>query len=143
MAAIKHYLIIKTSPVKVYEAITTKSGISCWWTNQTEIGNKVSDINVFNFGEKYHNEMKIKDLQPNKRVVWECIEGDKEWIGTSIIFELEEKNGNTILRFTHGNWREETDFFASCNYNWGYYMKSLANYCENGEGTPFREEDFQ
>ena len=58
------------------------------------------------------------------------------------IFDLEEKGGNTILRFTHGNWKEETDFFAFCNYNWGYYMKSLAKYCEEGKGTPFREEDF-
>ena len=86
--------------------------------------------------------MKITDLQLNKRVEWKCIEGDKEWIGTTFIFDLEEKGGNTILRFTHGNWKEETDFFASCNYNWGYYMTSLAKYCEEGKGTPFREEDF-
>lgn len=142
MAAIKHYLIIKSLPEKIYKALTTKNGVSNWWTNQTEIGNKVGDINVFDFGNRYHNEMKIVDLQPNLRVEWECIEGDKEWIGTRLLFMLEVKDGNTVLRFTHGNWRDETDFFASCNYNWGYYMRSLAKYCEEGKGTPFREEDF-
>ena len=142
MVAIKHYLLIKSPPGKVYQALTTRDGISNWWTEQTEIGKKVGDMNVFDFGNKYHNEMKITDLQLNKRVEWECIEGDKEWIGTTFIFDLEEKEGNTILRFTHGNWKEETDFFAFCNYNWGYYMKSLAKYSEEGEGTPFREKDF-
>ena len=142
MADIKHYLIIKSTPAKVYQAVTTRDGISNWWTEQTEIGKKVGDVNVFNFGNRYHNEMKITDLEPNKRVEWECIEGDKEWIGTSFVFMLEGKDGNTVLRFTHGNWREETDFFASCNYNWGYYMRSLAKFCEEGKGTPFRGEDF-
>ena len=61
-------------------------------------------------------------------------------IGTTFSFDLEEKDGNTILRFTHGDWKEETDFFASCNYHWGYYMRSLAYYCEKGKGTPFGTE---
>ena len=45
----------------------------------------------------------------------------------------------TILRFTHGNWRESTDFFASCNYHWGYYLRSLKLLLETGEGTPFQK----
>jgi hypothetical protein len=37
------------------------------------------------------------------------------------------------------NWREPTDFFASCNYHWGYYLRSLKLLLETGEGTPFKE----
>ena len=137
MAAIKHYLIVHSSPEKIYKALTTKTGAANWWTVQTEIGNKVGDTNIFDFGERYHNEMKIADLQPDKRVEWKCYEGDKEWIGTNLIFELEEEEDDTILRFTHSNWKKETDFFASCNYTWGYYLRSLKLYCESGLGTPF------
>ena len=139
MPDIKHYLIIESSPQKVYEAITTKHGFANWWTPKTKIVNKTGDINIFDFGNRYHNEMKIIDLQPNKRVEWECLVGDKEWIGTKLIFELEEKDNETILRFTHSNWKAETDFFASCNFEWGYYMRSLKSYCETGAGTPFKE----
>jgi len=140
MAAIKHLLIVNSSPEKIYSAITTKEGAANWWTEQTEIGNKVGDINIFDFGDRYHNEMKISKLIPNKQVEWECLEGDKEWIGTKLIFEIEEKDEGSVLKFTHGNWREETDFFASCNYHWGYYMRSLKIYCETGKGTPFQNE---
>jgi len=139
MSSIKHYLIISSTPQKIYEAITTKPGVANWWTVQTEIGSKVGDINIFDFGNSYHNEMKIVDLQPDKRVWWKCLVGDKEWIGTNLVFELEEKNDETILRFEHNNWKEETDFFASCNYQWAYYMRSLKQYCETGTGTPFKE----
>jgi len=137
MANIKHYLIVRSSPEEIYKALTTKEGAANWWTAQTEIGSKVGDMNIFDFGEIYHNKMKIVDLKPTSRVKWECLEGDKEWIGTNFLFDLEEKDGDTILRFTHGNWKEETDFFASCNYHWGYYLRSLKLYCETGSGTPF------
>ncbi len=81
--------------------------------------------------------MKIVKLVPNRTVEWECIKGDNEWIGTNFVFNLEEKENETILKFTHAKWREETDFFASCNYHWGYYLRSVKLYCETGSGTPF------
>jgi uncharacterized protein YndB with AHSA1/START domain len=140
MAVIKHYLIVRSSPEKIYKALTTKVGAANWWTVQTEIGNKVGDINIFDFGERYHNKMEIVDLQPNKRVEWKCIEGDKEWIGTTLTFEMEKKDDHSVLKFTHADWREETDFFASCNYHWGYYLRSIKLYCESGKGTPFTDE---
>ena len=139
MPAIKHYLLINSSPENVYTALTTKKGIQNWWTTQTKIGKKVGEVNIFNFGDRYHNEMKITDLQPNKKVEWECFIGDKEWIETRLIFSLEKKDDSTILRFTHAGWKEETDFFASCNFQWGHYMKSLKDYCESGQGSPFRQ----
>jgi uncharacterized protein YndB with AHSA1/START domain len=140
MTAIKHLLVIKSSPEKIYSAITTNEGTAKWWTEQSEIGNKVGDINIFDFGDRYHNEMIIINLIPNKKVEWECLVGDKEWIGTKLIFEIEEKDKNSVLKFTHSNWREETDFFASCNYHWGYYMRSLKLFCETGKGNPFQNE---
>jgi uncharacterized protein YndB with AHSA1/START domain len=140
MTAIKHLLVIKSSPEKIYSAITTNEGTAKWWTEQSEIGNKVGDINIFDFGDRYHNEMIILNLIPNKKVEWECLVGDKEWIGTKLIFEIEEKDKNSVLKFTHVNWREETDFFASCNYHWGYYMRSLKQFCETGKGNPFQNE---
>ena len=138
MASIKHYLIIKTPPEKVYEAVTTTGGIKGWWTLDAIADEKVGGVAEFIFGERYHNKMQITELEQNKRVEWKCFQGDKEWIATTVEFDIEAKDKDTVLRFTHGNWREETDFFASCNFNWGYYMRSLADYCEKGEGTPFK-----
>jgi uncharacterized protein YndB with AHSA1/START domain len=138
MSAIKHFLIIRASPEKIYKALTTNKGVANWWTVQTEIGSKVGDANIFDFDEQYHNIMEIVDLQPNKKVEWKCLEGDKEWIGTIFTFQIEKQDDHSVLRFTHGKWREETDFFASCNYHWGYYMRSLKLYCEAGEGKPFK-----
>ncbi|MCZ6704113.1 MAG: SRPBCC domain-containing protein [Ignavibacteria bacterium] len=137
MAGIKHYLLIKASPEKVYTALTTTEGLKGWWTSEAKAEEFVGGIAEFIFGEQYHNKMKITNLLNSTKVEWECLEGDKEWIGTTFLFDLEEKDGSTILRFSHNNWKEETDFFASCNYHWGYYISSLAKYSEAGKGTPF------
>jgi uncharacterized protein YndB with AHSA1/START domain len=137
MARIRHYLLIKSSPEKVYTALTTTEGLKGWWTSEAKAAEFIGGIAEFIFGDRYHNKMRVTYLEPNKKIEWECLKGDKEWVGTTLIFDIEKKGDNTTLRFTHGNWKEETDFFASCNYHWGYYMRSLAKYCETGEGTPF------
>ena len=139
MAGIKHYLRIKAPPSKVYTALTTTEGLKGWWTSEAKAEEFVGGIAEFIFGDRYHDKMRVTELEPNKKIEWECLEGDKEWVGTTFLFDLEEKNGSTILRFSHNNWKEETDFFASCNYHWGYYMSSLTKYCETGKGTPYKE----
>jgi len=135
MADIRHNVVIKATPEKVYQAVTTQEGLEAWWCKDTTAKPEVGFVNIFIFG-KYYNEMKVTDLVPNKRASWECINSIEEWIGTGISFDLEEKNGNTLLRFTHGNWKAVTDTFAACNYDWASFMKSLKSYCETGTGQP-------
>lgn len=135
MADIRHNVVIKATPEKVYKAVTTQDGLEGWWCKQTTAKPELGFVNIFIFG-KFRNEMKVTELFANKRTEWECINSIDEWIGTKISFDLEEKNGNTILRFTHGGWKEVTDTYAGCNYDWAQFMKSLKTLCETGTGTP-------
>jgi uncharacterized protein YndB with AHSA1/START domain len=138
MPAIIHRLFIDTNPEKVYQAITTQKGLSSWWTTKTKADAIVGSVAEFWFADKYHDKMYIVNLEKNKVAEWECLDGDKEWIGTRIRFNITAQDGGTILHFRHYEWKKETDFFASCNYHWGQYMKSLKDYCETGKGEPFK-----
>jgi len=135
MESIRHRLTIKVPAEKVYEAVTTQNGLQNWWCRQTTAKPEVGFINTFTFGE-LKNKMKITNLDAGKSIEWHCLESIEEWVDTSISFHLEEKDGRTILRFAHSNWRAATDFFDACNYDWGRFMASLKSYCENGTGTP-------
>ena len=139
MPDILHLVNINVSVLNVYRAITEQDGLSNWWTRGTIAKPIINSIAEFNFGKKYQNKMKIIELLPNKRVVWKCEQADPEWVDTILVFDLEENGNKTILRFSHKNWKEATDFYANCNYNWGLYMTSLKKYCETGKGTPFKE----
>lgn len=135
MTTIRHNVAIKASPEKIFSAVTTQEGLESWWAKQTIAKPEVGFVNVFTFG-KFRNEMKVTTLSPNKKVEWECINSIDEWIGTTISFDLEEKDGRTILRFAHSGWSAVTDTFAGCNYDWALFMKSLKSLCETGTGAP-------
>src|SRR4051794_23210422 len=116
MAEIRHNVMIKATPQKIYEAITTEEGLSGWWAKQSVAKPQIEFVNTFTFG-KFRNEMKVTVLNPSKKVEWQCIDSIDEWIDTNISFDLEEKDGRTILRFAHAGWRAVTDTFAGCNYD--------------------------
>ncbi len=139
VANIRHYLKIDIQPEKVYKAVSEQEGLAGWWTTDTVARPEIEFENEFKFGDLYFNKMKVLVLEPGKHVRWQCVEGDREWIGTYIEFDLTPDNGGTILRFAHTGWRDETDFYARCNYNWALYMKSLKDYCETGTGSPFQK----
>lgn len=141
MPSIRHLLFIKSPKSNIYRAVTTADGISCWWTEQVKIDPIEGTVAEFNFGKRYQNKMFITRLDKNNYVEWECIDGDKEWIGTRIKFNFSTEGDWTILKFLHTDWRNESDFFASCNFQWGRYMVSLKNYCEKGKGNPFSDND--
>ncbi len=137
MADIRHMMLVDAPPERVYAAITRQEGLAAWWTAQAKATPVVGSTADFKFGDRYYTAMRIKALEPPRRVEWDCTAGDDEWVGTTVVFNLEKKGDQTLVRFVHGGWRSETDFFASCNYNWGHYMASLKSYCETGTGTPF------
>lgn len=70
MADLRHYLVINAPINIVYSALTTQDGLSRCWTVQTKAEPAEDSIAEFHFGDKYHNKMRILDLQPNSRVEW-------------------------------------------------------------------------
>jgi uncharacterized protein YndB with AHSA1/START domain len=135
MAEIKLNLVIKATPEKIYEAITTQEGLANWWAKRTVAKPDVGFVNQFTFGN-YQKEIEVTKLIPNKTVEWKCISAIEEWIGTDISFDIEKKDERTILRFTHAGWKAITDTYGVCTYDWAMFMKSLKSYSETGTGTP-------
>ena len=49
---------------------------------------------------------------------------------THVIFEISKHLNLVKLNFKHTYWKEQTEFFATCNYHWGRHLTMLKNYCE-------------
>lgn len=142
MVNIEHLQTVHAPASIVYEALTTADGLSEIWTNELIIHNQIGFINEFRFGSNDITKMKIEELITNKKVVWQCIDSDPEWIGTYISFDIREKNGKSFITLRHMGWREVTPFYRSCNYNWAIFLYSLKSYCEDGEGLPYHKRKF-
>jgi uncharacterized protein YndB with AHSA1/START domain len=137
MKSICHRLLIETPIEKVYEALTTQEGLSRWWTPDTKAKPEVGSILRFAFGPDYFKEMKVEELKPFSKVKWACLKAYKDWIGTTLTFELQPHDKGTVLFFHHDGWKEYTPEFASCSYDWALFFRSLKFLCETGKGFPY------
>src|SRR4051812_23419885 len=100
MAEIRHNVVIKATPEKIYKAITTQEGLANWWAKQTTAKPEIGFVNTFTFGT-FQNEMKVTILNLNKKIEWQFNSSIEEWVDTNISFQLEEKGRRPILPFIH------------------------------------------
>ena len=140
MADILHRVGIKSSVDEVYKALTTREGLAGWWTEGTKGESKVGGVIQFRFSEGGKDiggfDVKVLELRPDKRVLWEVVEGPKEWIGTKISWELKQEDGFSIVMFKHRNWKEPVEFMHHCSTKWAIFLMSLKSLVETGKGAP-------
>ena len=125
MPDIRHLVFVKSTPEKIYEAITTQKGIASWWSVHNNAKPETENIYRISFGGDYYKEIKISVLVPNKKVVWEILDASPEWLNTKVTFDISMGKDNAELRFNHSGWKDYTDMFAQCSYHWGIYLGNL------------------
>ena len=137
MPDILHRVGIKSSsPNDAYKALTTIDGLSRWWTNDTQGENEVGGVIKFLFKPRGFFDMKVLELDPGKRVLWEVVDGPEEWIGTRVSFDLKQEDNWTILLFKHQGWKEPVEFMHHCSTKWATFLLSLKDWLERKEGRP-------
>ena len=142
MPDIRHRVAISAPLDRVYDAIATTEGISEWWTRDGVRGESSEGKRLqFFFGQPEPAAvMEVTQLHPRGNVSWNCVEGADEWVGTQLSFDLSRSDDETVVLFTHADWREPTEFMAHCSARWAYFLLSMKGYLETGRGTPFPED---
>jgi hypothetical protein len=81
-------------------------------------------------------DLKVLELDPGKRVLWQVVEGPAEWIGTKIGFDLKQEDDFSIVLFKHEGWKEPVEFMSHCSTKWAVFLLSLKSLVETGKGKP-------
>jgi len=140
MSDILHRVGIKSSADQVYKALTTREGLAAWWTSNTQGESKVGGVLLFRFSaggaEIGGFDMKVLELDPARRVLWQVVDGPAEWIGTQVIFDIKKAGDYAIVLFKHQGWKEPVEFMHHCSTKWATYLMSLKSLMENGKGAP-------
>jgi uncharacterized protein YndB with AHSA1/START domain len=135
MADILHRLRIQTQPERVFEAISTAEGTRQWWTRDAEMDARAGGDGVFGFyNRRFQAKVKVTAMTPPSHLAWEVL--NQAWPGRIITFDLEADAVGTALNFAHRGFPEANDAYASANTRWGFYLVSLKNHIEKGEGAP-------
>jgi uncharacterized protein YndB with AHSA1/START domain len=140
MVDILHRVGIKASLDEVYQALATREGVAGWWTTNTQGQSKIGGMLNFRFSSDGKEiggfDIKVLELQPRKRVIWQVVEGPAEWIGTKISFDLKQEGDYSIVLFNHQGWGEPVEFMRHCSTKWAIFLMSLKSLVETGKGNP-------
>ena len=131
--------IRSSSPDDVYNALTTIEGLSGWWTNDTRGESKVAGVIQFRFGAR-GIDIKVLDLRPAKRVLWQVVDGPEEWLGTKVSFDIQQNDDWTIVLFKHAGWKEPVEFMHHCSTKWAVFLLSLKSLLETDKGASWPNE---
>jgi uncharacterized protein YndB with AHSA1/START domain len=140
MVDILHRVGINASLDQVYQALATREGVAGWWTTNTQGQSKIGGLLNFRFSSDCKEiggfDIKVLELQPRKRVIWQVVEGPAEWIGTKISFDLKQEGDYSIVLFNHHGWNEPVEFMHHCSTKWAIFLMSLKSLVETGKGNP-------
>lgn len=137
---------IQTTAEKVYHALTSE--IPLWWTEMFEgSSEKADDVFTIRFGENIHKTMRMKELIPNSKATWSVedslialpeLKNQTEWIGTTIVWEIAQKENSTEIKLTHIGLHKAVECYDICSGGWIQFTNSLKQFLETGKGNPFR-----
>ena len=140
MPDILHRVGVKAPAAAVYAALTTTEGLTGWWTTGTTgEGDTLDGVLRFRF-EAGGFDMKVRQLDPGKRVLWEVVDGPEEWIGTHVSWDLAPADDYTTVLFKHQGWAEPVEFMHHCSTKWATYLMSLKSLVETGKGAPHPDD---
>jgi len=137
MADIRHRVGIRATEDEVRRSLTTLDGLAGWWTTTVEGDPGPGGTLRFFFGQPDPAALMEVVAVDDAAVRWRCVEGPDDWVGTTVTFATTPSDGETVLVFTHGDWRQPTEFMHHCSTKWGYFLVGLKTALEGGPSLAF------
>ncbi|MDO5981642.1 SRPBCC family protein [Flavivirga spongiicola] len=138
---IYHNLLIKSSSKNVFDAVSKPEHLNNWWTLKSSGTPKLNTEYNLNFTDDYNWFCRVSELKRNTSIHFKMTDADKDWAPTTFGFDLEPKDGGTLLMFSHINWEGDDHHFKHSSFCWAMLLNGLKNYLEKGKVIPFEERN--
>jgi uncharacterized protein YndB with AHSA1/START domain len=129
---------VNASPDTVFDALTTVSGLTAWWTRVTGSGDAGGEL-AFRFSHPEPCVMRVDRATRPTSVRWTVTACDflPDWVGTHPTFTITPVDGGpTEVRLRHHGLTAELDCVDQCTNGWNHFTESLRRYAETGQGMP-------
>lgn len=135
-------ITVEATPQEAFKSI---NAVTSWWTENLEgRSQKLNDEFIVRFGDVHVSTQKLVEFIPDKKVVWlvtdsrlNFVKNKSEWTDTKIVFDILQKDGKTVVVFTHLGLAPVLECFNDCSSVWGQYIQqSLLKLINTGKGEP-------
>ncbi|MCU7845662.1 MAG: SRPBCC domain-containing protein [Candidatus Thiodiazotropha sp. (ex Monitilora ramsayi)] len=137
MAKVKHRVGINGTIDQIFAAITSSDGFAGWWASSADISHDIGGNVDLTFDDLAVLRFKYRDIQDNKKVAIQCVEGPGPWQGSMLLFELEQAVDQVFVTLTHQNDIAKEEDFLYFSTKWPCYLLSLRDFVETGKGRPY------
>jgi uncharacterized protein YndB with AHSA1/START domain len=139
MADMHHLIQLEGDGASAYAALTTRDGITSWWTSRAEVpGAAVGDVLRMSFPDAPMTwDMRVDRSDPPTRVEWHCVGGPPGWDGTDVTWDIESTGDHALVRLDHTGFAEVDDMFRTVTVGWSQMLLCLKAYVETGVRAPF------
>jgi len=134
---IKHGLIIKASPSKVYDAVTNPDHLNNWWTLKCTGKPTIGGHYNLYFAPEYDWSAEVTKAENGHAFELKMKETMSDWQPTSFGFKLSAKDSHTRVSFYHKGWQTDGNHFEHTSYSWALLLKGLKDYIEKDIILPF------
>ena len=139
---LQNSIVVDAGAAAAFHAINR---VNEWWSETLEgASGSVGDEFIYRYKGKHYSKMKVVELIPDQRVVWDVLDSEltflshqNEWDGTKVQFEIIDEGAQTRIEFTHIGLNAESECFDVCTKGWNHYLhNSLKPLIETGVGKP-------
>jgi uncharacterized protein YndB with AHSA1/START domain len=126
----------------VFDAVNDVRG---WWSEEVEGPTDRPGAEFdYHFRDVHRCRIRVTEAVPGRKVSWLVLENhfdfisdQAEWVGTTVTFDLAERDGRTEVRFTHHGLVPDYECFDVCANAWSFYVNtSLPSLITTGAGLP-------
>ena len=121
------------SPAEVLAALRTPEAISSWWCPATGSAHQGGTLEMASRSGSKMLDLRVEPSEEG-RVVWSVLRAPltPEWVGTTVVFEIEAAEGGTTLHFRHRGLTAQCDCFDMCQEGWTNALDRLLSFVETG-----------
>lgn len=126
----------------VFKSVNNVSG---WWSQEiTGKSEQPGDEFFYHYKDIHSCHIRVLEAVPAKKVVWQVLDNffrftkdETEWIGTTIVFDIEQQEQGAVLHFTHIGLGVAYECYEACKDGWTNFIgDSLLHLIEKGIGRP-------
>jgi uncharacterized protein YndB with AHSA1/START domain len=120
---------------RVLDAVRTTEGIKGFWTADADVPDEVGGTLRLGFPVAPMPFDLRLDRSDERTVVWTTESFPPHWVGTTIRWDVGERDGGATVTFCHAGFADAGDA-GSAAYTWGQIMVQLTQYAETGTPDP-------
>jgi hypothetical protein len=135
MAEIHHEIKVRAVPDRIREALISAAALEAWHGGRVTVAGNALRFEFADGAPSFR--WAIEPEKSGKGIVWRCLEGPGDSVGTEASFTIcAGDKGRSLVEFVHRGWPHTNGNFRKCNTQWAILLHHLRRYLETGKADP-------